>query len=149
MRCARSGTVEQLDAGRPLRARGCDGAAPMGEGIQYVRSLPATFSVDLLRLRSPAPESAPAPAGGGRVVDPGKITAARSTERRVALTAPSWLVLGQSFSEGWRAKCDGRDLGAPRPIDGYANGWRAPRDCSDVEFATRRRRARGWATRSR
>ena len=39
---------------------------------------------------------------------------------------PFWLVLGQSFSSGWRATAGGRSLGAPRLIDGYANGWYVP-----------------------
>jgi hypothetical protein len=43
--------------------------------------------------------------------------------------------MGQSFSKGWEATCDGRSLGEPRPIDGYANGWRAPAGCRDVRFA--------------
>ena len=129
------GTIEELDAGRPLRARGCAGTASMGEGVQRVASLPAPMSVDQLMLRSPAPESAAAPAGGGRVVDPGTLHGSSVDGARVALDAPAWLVLGESFSEGWRAKCDGRDLGVARPVNGYANGWRAPRDCRDVEFA--------------
>jgi hypothetical protein len=54
---------------------------------------------------------------------------------RVALDGSSWLVLGQSWSKGWKASCDGRDLGEPSPIDGYANGWRAPGDCKDVSFS--------------
>ena len=41
---------------------------------------------------------------------------------------------GQSFSKGWKATCDGRSLGKPRPVDGYANGWRAPAGCRDVAF---------------
>jgi hypothetical protein len=44
------------------------------------------------------------------------------------------LVLGESFSRGWEARCDGRALGTPRPIDGYANGWLAPADCHEVSF---------------
>jgi hypothetical protein len=107
----------------------------MGEGIQYVRSLPGAFSVDLLRMRSPAPVALPAPVGGGRVVDAGTIGHSSVKDVRVALDGPSWLVLGQSYSKGWRAECDGRDLGEPRPIDGYANGWRAPADCSDVALS--------------
>ena len=67
------GTIEELDAGQPLRARGCSGTASMGEGAQRIVSLPATMSIDQLMLRSPAPASAPAPAGGGRVVDPGTL----------------------------------------------------------------------------
>ena len=129
-----SGTVEQLDAGQPLRARGCSGEASMGEGIQYIRSLPGAFSVDLLRLRSPAPVPLGASVGGGAVVDPGSIGYSSVKGVRVALDGPSWLVLGQGYSEGWRAECDGRDLGEPRVIDGFANGWRAPADCRSVAF---------------
>jgi hypothetical protein len=68
-------------------------------------------------------------------VDPGTIHGSSVDGARVALDAPAWLVLGESFSEGWRAKCDGRDLGVARPVNGYANGWRAPRDCRTVDFA--------------
>jgi hypothetical protein len=90
---------------------------------------------DLLRLRSAAPAPlARAAAPPGRVVDPGSDGRGLRDGVRVALREPAWLVLGESFNEGWRARCDGRDLGAPRPVGGYANGWRAPRDCRDVDF---------------
>ena len=37
---------------------------------------------------------------------------------------PFWLVLGQSLSPGWTANATGvGDLGEPRLVDGYANGW--------------------------
>jgi arabinofuranan 3-O-arabinosyltransferase len=32
-------------------------------------------------------------------------------------------VYGESFEKGWRATCDGHDLGAPVPMQGYANAW--------------------------
>ena len=53
---------------------------------------------------------------------------------------PSWLVLGQSYSDGWRASCrdaQGRttDLGAPIPIDAYANGWRVGPSCTEASFS--------------
>jgi hypothetical protein len=38
-------------------------------------------------------------------------------------TKPFWLVLGQSLSPGWKATVGGTDLGAPKLVDGYANGW--------------------------
>jgi len=38
-------------------------------------------------------------------------------------TKPFWLVFGQSFDTGWRATLNGKALGAPTLIDGYANGW--------------------------
>jgi hypothetical protein len=44
-------------------------------------------------------------------------------------------VLGESFDAGWRATCNGRSLGAPQVVDGYANGWRAPAGCTHVAFA--------------
>jgi arabinofuranan 3-O-arabinosyltransferase len=128
------GTIEALDAGRPLRARSCRGAARMGEGLQRIRSLPGPFSVDLLRMRSPASRPAPQ-SGGGAVVDPGRLERSSVDGVRVALDGPSWLVLGQSFNRGWEATCDGRSLGPSRVIEGYANGWLAPRSCREVSFA--------------
>jgi hypothetical protein len=48
---------------------------------------------------------------------------------------PSWLVLGESYSKGWRAWCDGRELGEPEPVDAFANGWRVPHGCRTARFA--------------
>jgi arabinofuranan 3-O-arabinosyltransferase len=129
------GTTADLEAGRPMRARGCSGPVRMGAGVQRVSSEPAPFGVDLLRLRSPAPDPQRAPSTAGHVVDPGKVNGSSVKGVRVQLDRAAWLVLGQSFSEGWRASCDGRDLGKPRPVNAYANGWRARRDCERVEFA--------------
>ena len=40
---------------------------------------------------------------------------------------PTWLVLGQSQSRGWKAfTSGGTDLGSSTLIDGYANGWYLP-----------------------
>jgi arabinofuranan 3-O-arabinosyltransferase len=129
------GTVADLEAGRPLRARACSGELAMGDGVQRIRSLPAAFSVHLLRMHSPAPDPPPpATAAAARVIDPGTLGQSSVEGVRVDFEAPGWLVLGQSYSEGWRASCDGRSLGEPVPINGYANGWRAPAGCRDVEF---------------
>jgi hypothetical protein len=142
------GTVAQLDSGEPLRARGCGPAAvngaPLRAGIARIRALSGPFDIDLLRLRSARPLGPAAGAGragvaatgrGGRVIDPGVIGQSSVTGVRVALTAPSWLVLGESFNAGWRATCDGRSLGAPRVLDAYANGWLAPASCRKVAFS--------------
>ena len=130
------GTVAQLDAGRPLPAHGCGPSARvvMRAGIEQIRSLPGPFSVDLLRLVSPPPVPVP-PVAGGRLLNPGRIGTSSVDGVRVALPHPSWLVLGESFDSGWRATCDGRSLGAPQPIDGYANGWLAPAGCTRVTFS--------------
>jgi hypothetical protein len=129
------GTLADLEAGRPLRARACSGPARMRAGVQRVSSEAGLFTVDLLRLHSRAPRPVPAPGSAGRVLDPGNLHGSGVDGARVALDGPAWLILGQSFSDGWRASCDGRDLGAPRPVNAYANGWRAPRDCRQVDFS--------------
>jgi hypothetical protein len=69
------------------------------------------------------------------VLDPGGDGRGKRAGVRIALTDPAWLILAESFNRGWQAECDGRDLGEPQPIDGFANGWRAPPDCRDVDFA--------------
>jgi arabinofuranan 3-O-arabinosyltransferase len=127
------GTVAQLDSGRPLPARAC-GAVAMGAGVQHITSLPGMFSVDLLRLASPAPEPVPASAAAGRLVDPGQVGNSSVDGVKVALPTASWLVLGESYDAGWQATCNGRSLGAPRVVDGYANGWLAPAGCTRVAF---------------
>jgi uncharacterized protein DUF3367 len=129
------GTVADVLARRPLRVRPCGTAVALPAGMATLTTGDDLLRADLLRLRSTAPEPLPAPATPGRVLDPGNDGRGRRDGVRVALTAPAWLVLAESFNRGWRAECNGRDLGEPRPIDAFANGWRAPRDCRDVDFA--------------
>jgi hypothetical protein len=59
---------------------------------------------------------------------------------RLEVQRPGWLVFGQSYSPGWRAECrdaeGGKlDLGAPVPIDGFANGWRVEPGCVEARFS--------------
>ncbi len=129
-----AGTIAQFDAGQPLRAGGCGAMTPMGSGIQEIRSLPGPFSVDLLRLYSPAPAPTATVPSGGVLLDPGHLGNSSVAGVKVALRGPSWLTLGQSYDQGWRATCDGRSLGASQPIDGYANGWLAPASCRRAAF---------------
>lgn len=56
--------------------------------------------------------------------------------------APFWLILGQSYNSGWHLKVDGVDLGPPRLMQGYANGWwvdpaRFDSDDGDLEMTLR------------
>ena len=139
---ALEGTLQALDAGRALRLRGC---APLDLPAGRVRlSAPpgAVARPDHLLLSSAAPRPAARAA-----VAPGRVVSVRGggpsgavKSARLASTGASWVVLEQSWSEGWRANCrerggGERDLGEPTPIDGYANGWRVSRDCAEVEFA--------------
>jgi hypothetical protein len=91
--------------------------------------------VNTLALRSPPPSpSAAAAALPGRVVSSG--TSGHGSYRgvRVSVRGPAWLVLGEGYDRGWSATCNGRSLGAPTPIDGYANGWRIGPGCTAVAF---------------
>ncbi|HKP90814.1 MAG TPA: hypothetical protein VJT75_12685, partial [Thermoleophilaceae bacterium] len=70
----------------------------------------------------------------GRVEAQGRHGRGEYTGIRVAPAGPSWLVLGESYNRGWRAECDGRSLGAPHVVDGFANGWRVGPGCRSVEL---------------
>jgi hypothetical protein len=136
-----SGTLQQLDSGRPLRLRGC-GRVPLPVGSSTVSAPPGElFRADQVRLASPAPRPlAAAAVAGPRVTDSGDGWNGRRDGVRLSLTGPAWLVLAESWSKGWRAYCtsgdgDERDLGAPTPIDGFAVGWRAPAGCTTARFA--------------
>jgi hypothetical protein len=129
------GTVEDLDLGIPLRARACGAAAELPAEPVTLTVPDGTFRPYWLRLSSPAPRPLPRAAAPGTVTDLGDAGRGRHDGVEVRLRAPALLVLGESFNRGWRAYCDGRSLGTPRPADGYANGWRAPADCRDVRFA--------------
>jgi hypothetical protein len=100
-----------------------------------VRAPAAPWRLDHVRLRSAAPAPAAAPAGGGRVLDQGSDGRGARDGVRLAVSGPSWLVLGESYDAGWRATCDGRSLGKPVPLQGYANGWPVERGCERVSFA--------------
>jgi arabinofuranan 3-O-arabinosyltransferase len=129
------GSLRDFDAGRPLPARNCFGPIALGAGPQELRIDAGVLRVHSLRLRSAAPAARPAPSGGGRVLDPGDQGRGKWEGVRVEVDGPSRLVLGESFNPGWRASCDGDDLGDPEVVDGFANGWRVAPGCEDVEFA--------------
>jgi arabinofuranan 3-O-arabinosyltransferase len=133
-RLAPVGTVGELEAGRPLRARGC-GRLPLPAGPTRLETSSGDFRIDLLRLRSPAPVPPDGPRGGGSVVDPGTEGRGHYDGVRVAPRGPSWLVLGESYNRGWKAWCDGRSLGGPRVVDGFANGWQVSAGCRTVRIA--------------
>jgi len=129
-------TLPDLDAGRALRFRPCGRAAGVPAGPARLSMPPATFAPYLLRVRSPAPRPvATAATVPGRVADSGRPERDARTGVRLDLHAPAWLVLAQSYSDAWRASCDGRDLGAPVPVDGFAMGWRVPASCRAAEMA--------------
>jgi hypothetical protein len=88
--------------------------------------------VDALGEAEPEIERVP-PAG--RVVDPGEQGRGERAGVELDVDRPSWLVLGESYNRGWRATCDGEDLGEPVPLQGYANAWRVEPGCREVDMA--------------
>jgi hypothetical protein len=126
-----TGTSTAFETGTPLRATSCGPATALAAGTQYLAVEPGPFAVDDLRLSSAAPSPPAVAAQTGTVLSPGTSAYARV---RVAVPGPSWLVLGESYNRGWQATCNGRSLGTPTPINGYANGWRIDRGCVHVQF---------------
>jgi arabinofuranan 3-O-arabinosyltransferase len=135
LRLRPAGTVAAFDAGQPLRAQPCGAPAALPAGPVDLTTSSTLFHPYWLRLRSSAPRGLPAATGAGRVTDPGDLGRSSVGGVRLALDGPSRLVLAQSYDRGWRAWCDGRDLGAPRPDAAYGNGWAVDGSCTEARFA--------------
>ncbi len=130
-----SGSAATLDQGEPLTVTGCGGAVALPAAPTTV-DLPAGLVRPLIiQLRSPAPAPVAVRAGGaGAVLATGDQGNGSYTGIRVHITAPGWLVLGESFNRGWQASCNGHPLGAPRVIDAYANAWPVSPGCRSVSI---------------
>jgi arabinofuranan 3-O-arabinosyltransferase len=142
-----AGTLQQLDAGAPLKLNSCGRTPllPIAAGMTHVTATPnPVMRPDHLRLSS-RPPAGPYPAvvdphPTAAIVDPGRDGDDTRDGVRLAVRAPSWLVLGEGYSRGWRAWCRpvrGREhsLGAPVVIDSFANGWRVGPGCRNARFA--------------
>lgn len=141
------GPVAALDAGQPLRVAECGRGLSLRAGPQDVH-VPATglFRPYLMRLRSPAstPAGLRAASAGGSVIASGHFGRGSHTGVRLNVRSPSWLVLGESFNRGWTAECDGHSLGAPRVVDGFANGWPVGPGCHRASFVFAPQRIATW-----
>jgi hypothetical protein len=131
-----SGSVKRLDSGLPLTLSGCNStdSLTLVQGSNLVQTNPRLMNPEILQLNSPAPAGQPAVVGGGRVLSAGSSAGSGRSGVRLDPSGPSWLVLAQSWSRGWRASCNGTELGAPQPIDGFANGWPVSAGCRNVRF---------------
>jgi arabinofuranan 3-O-arabinosyltransferase len=130
------GSVRAFDRGQPLRAVQCGGPVALGAGEQLVSAPPrGPFRVDLLELDSPAPDGVVhAAVTPGRVESTGTPGRGARSDIKLDVTQPAWLVLGESYSTGWRATCDGRSLGAPVALQGYAVAWPVDPGCRTVDI---------------
>ena len=112
-----------FDAGRPLRARGCDARSPAGGGDAAVgarrgRSRPTCCACARARARRSRHRAAWCRRDGA--------TRGGREGIQLALTGPARLILAESFTRGRRATCDGQDLGEPDVGDGFGTAWRVP-----------------------
>ena len=138
-----SGTLAALDAGRPLRLAGCGRRAllDLPSGASRVVAAPGRdLACGPPGARRARARAAAAAGGPGAVVRAGTEGDGSHDHVRLRLDKPAWLVYGESYSSGWRAWCRNtagkeQSLGAPVPIDGFANGWRVGADCREARFA--------------
>ncbi|KAA0234941.1 MAG: Alpha-(1-_3)-arabinofuranosyltransferase [Acidimicrobiales bacterium] len=125
------GTVAEAEAREPLGITACnDAALDLTAGTTTLETRPGDesgFDIDQVAITSAAgggpahPSAAPAPGPVPRMdVDAGRATYSLDVD---GADEPFWLVLGESYNEGWSASVDGMELGPPTLINGYANGW--------------------------
>jgi arabinofuranan 3-O-arabinosyltransferase len=162
-----TGRIDAALAHKPLAISTCGdsaGALELDGGDHDVRAARGdllAIDLDRLVLRSAAGGTA-SPATGPLVAEASaaradgeadavpRVTVADEGQDRVEVEVsgatpgkPFWLVLGQSFNDGWTAGIGGQGLGDPELVDGFANGWQVvPDDESfvvDLRFAPQRR----------
>ena len=129
-------TGATADARQGVTVEPCGPPLELDAGAHVLRTRPGRetgIDVDRLVLTSAegggasddpvAPVGLPGSQAGAtaRVVTNG----ATATEVRIRTDGdPFWLVLGESSNAGWTATADdGTSFGAPRLVDGFANGW--------------------------
>jgi len=131
------GTTDALLAGTSVDLVSCDDVPlELPSGATQLRTTPGSqtgLDLDRLVLRS-APGGAADPSDAPLVDDRTQaarpdINVTRSDRTVIEAQVPKadeefWLVLGQSYNAGWRATAEGRDLGPPTLVNGYANGWK-------------------------
>jgi arabinofuranan 3-O-arabinosyltransferase len=139
------GTTADLLAGKPIDLVTCDDDAvdlPAGSTVlRTAEGRDTGFDLDRLVLRSAA--GGKASTVDGPLVDAAdqeprpEMEVTKETRTSVDVSVPKadddfWLILGQSYNQGWHATADGKDLGAPTLVNGYANGWKVPAG-TDIE----------------
>ena len=162
-----TGRMDAALARQPLAIATCgDNAGPveLDGGDHDVRAIPGdvrAIDLDQLVLRSAAGGAASSATGplvaeaiaarsDGAVAATPRVTVVHEGQDQVEVEVsgaspgePFWLVLGQSFNDGWTASVDGDGIADPELVDGFANGWQVVPDAEsfvvDLRFAPQRR----------
>jgi arabinofuranan 3-O-arabinosyltransferase len=131
---ALTGSTADAEQGRPLKLVACDAstagvALPEGN-TRVVTADGTTTGVDVNQLvLDAAPVSTSTTPPPPTAASGPKLTTTRTSRVAYDIKAegsksPYWLVLGQSINDGWHLTANGKDLGAPTLVNGFANGWR-------------------------
>ena len=127
-----SGSTTDALAQRRLRLDQCGPAFTLTAGMH--RLVTRDGRVSGLNIEQVAVNSAGVPGSA----QPALVNRGGQWHGRSRVTAPlmskdsgKWVVLGQSFSGGWRATLNGVDLGGPSLVDGASMGWRLPTKVAD------------------
>jgi len=129
-----TGSTSDAIAQRALSITGCGAPTRLTTGSHLLRTAPGHltgWNLDTLALRSGS-LFPPPPGPTAAVTDlrwTNNVTAYATVSPQ---SLPSWLVLDQSFSSGWRATIDGHDLGAPELMDGGFTAWQLPRSAKSA-----------------
>ena len=125
-----TGTTMDAQARRPMSVEACNGPIDLDAGVHRLSVRPGAWTgYDLDRLVLASAGASPSAVRVG----PGlEIMMESRTAMDIMATYPDgpfWLVLGQSYSDGWRLDLDGGTVNgttsdiAPTLVDGFANGW--------------------------
>ncbi len=143
--CTSVGTVDS----RPLAVR-VDGSAQQvasGGQVPFASCSPEPLELDAGAHRVSADQgwlldsvqlADEVPAGRSGQERP-ELTVARPDSTSFVVSAPQtrdpwYLVLGEAFDTGWRARVDGADLGRPIAVDGWSTGWKMePGDAQRID----------------
>ena len=117
-----NGTTAAAEKHDALAVISCQGDIAVRSGTNTLVSAPNSsgFTIDDLSLGT-APINASSPSATLTVKETGELSRQVTVDNA---TEDFWLVLGQSYSKGWKATINGEDLGEPTLIDGFANGWK-------------------------
>ena len=123
-------TDDALD-GRGLIGNLCEESVSLSEGQHLVETTDGRFTgFNIDRVVMVSAKGGEAAESWSEIADPIGAKVEVISSGRTSLEAeisgqesPFWLVLGQSFNEGWVVSINGRDMGSPQLVDGFANGW--------------------------
>jgi len=130
------GSIGDAISGGEITATACDGPVSLDRGthrLDTIRGSITGVDVDRLVLDSASTTTPTEPNAPVTGIE-------RHGSTSVSVDVPptdeaTWLVLQESWNTGWLATIDGRSLGEPVLVDGYANGWLLePGDARTVEL---------------